>query len=153
MDSEIKKCKKINRILNNFNNGIAKLKNVNNDYKNIQYNLINEIIENGLSIINLYDKKNFAPTYGEICIHDKVQSINNSDNIPFIFDNNYSLDNYILHIYLTMIKKTNEIAISAPIICKNIAIELIYNDIAEQFEIDFGLFDSFSIYYGAIEKI
>ena len=52
-----------------------------------------------------------------------------------------------------MIKKTNEIAISAPIICKNIAIELIYNDIAEQFEIDFGLFDSFSIYYGAIEKI
>ena len=153
MDSEIKKCKKINRILNNFNNGIAKLKNVSNDYKNIQYNLINEIIENGLSIINLYDKKNFAPTYGEICIHDKVQSINNSDNIPFIFDNNYSLDNYILHIYLTMIKKTNEIAISAPIICKNIAIELIYNDIAEQFEIDFGLFDSFSIYYGAIEKI
>ena len=62
MDSEIKKCKKINRILNNFNNGIAKLKNVSNDYKNIQYNLINEIIENGLSIINLYDKKNFAPT-------------------------------------------------------------------------------------------
>ena len=90
MDSEIKKCKKINRILNNFNNGIAKLKNVSNDYKNIQYNLINEIIENGLSIINLYDdKKNFAPTYGEICVHDKVQSIN--------------ITQIIYHLYLTTI--------------------------------------------------
>ena len=146
----LKKLKMIRTMLvNDINRELQDL-----DLKKSQCELIDEIISNGTSVICLFDRDDFRPMYGEICIHKDIGGLHVSEDFSFMFNNNYhDMCEYLLHAYLVMKKKTSNDEIIAPIVCNNIAIELAYDDLEKIFLINLGLFEPVSKFYGAVTKL
>ena len=124
------------------------------DLRNRQHDLVSDIVSNGTSVICLFDRDDFRPMYGEICVHKNIDKLHVSENFSFVFNNNYhDMYEYVLHVYLVMKKTFPHYEMIAPVVCNNVAIELMYDDLEKIFSINLGLFEPVSKYYSATIKI
>lgn len=45
------------------------------DLRNRQHDLVSDIVSNGTSVICLFDRDDFRPMYGEICVHKNIDKL------------------------------------------------------------------------------